>query len=196
VRLASGCNTALPCQIFSESATNDEVEVIVVLLSLTRVEEALIVAEADTIIDASRTLSNIVVVTVSPATREPDSLTRVESADTVELTLHIRDASRTLCPTETITVSPAESEPDSLTLVESATNDAELVVDAIPPRVAKPNACIVALAVGVPEPNLTLLQIAAMVAVAVSEASATTTVTALDVSEATAVTVALLSPTT
>ena len=92
----SGCNTALPCQIFSESATIDEVEVIVVLLSLTRVESALMVADTEHISDASLTLSNIVTVTVSPATSEPDSLTLVESADTVELTLHVMDASRTL----------------------------------------------------------------------------------------------------
>ena len=56
---------------------------------------------------------------------------------------------------------------------------------------AKPNTVILALAVGVPEPNLTLLQIAAMVAEGVIVASPTITVTALDVNETLAVTVAL-----
>ena len=40
-------------------------------------------------------------------------------------------------------------------------------IDAIPPRVANPSTVILATAVGTPEPNLTLLHIAALVAVAV-----------------------------
>ena len=78
-------------------------------------------------------------------------------------------------------MSPAVSEPDSLTLVESAPSDADGLHDAIPPLVANPKTVILATAVGTPEPNLTLLQTAAMVAVAVSEASAAFTVTALEV---------------
>ena len=78
-------------------------------------------------------------------------------------------------------MSPAVSEPDSLTLVESAPSDADEVHDAIPPNVPNPNTVILALAVGVPEPNLTLLQTAAMDAVDVIEAPCTFTVTAFEV---------------
>ena len=88
-------------------------------------------------------------------------------------------------------MSPAVSEPDSLTLVESAPSDADRVHDAIPPLVANPNTAILAVAVGTPEPNLTLLQIAAMVAEGVSVAPPKSTVTASDVSETLPVTVAL-----
>jgi len=98
-----------------------------VLLSLTRVDDATIVASAVTVILLSTTLSNTVVVTVSPADKAPDSLT----------------------------------------LVESAPNDAEPVNDALPPLVANPETVILALAIGVPEPNLTLLQTATIVDVAV-----------------------------
>ena len=73
---------------------------------------------------------------------------------------------------------------------ESATNDADGVHDAIPPRVAYPNTVILATAVGTPEPNLTLLQTAAMVADGVAVAEPFTINTLEAVIEATADTVA------
>ena len=66
------------------------------LLSLYRIESALIVADTEHTSDASLTLTPTVAVTEAPADNAPDSLTFVEAADTVVLTLHVMDASRTL----------------------------------------------------------------------------------------------------
>jgi hypothetical protein len=56
-------------------------------------------------------------------------------------------------------------------LSESATIVEAPVSDAIPPLVANPSTVILALAVGVPEPNLTRLHIAAIVAVGLTVAA-------------------------